>query len=85
MRQAVRRPDSLNLRVTDDSKAPRGMKFELRTAIPFDAQGAPWTGAYEKKVLKFRTTDSHGLLSFGEVKGTGVSTLAWRMPIQELN
>jgi hypothetical protein len=58
------------------------MKFELRTAIPFDAQGAPWTRAFEKKVLKFRTTDSHGLLSFREVKGTGVSTLAWRMPIR---
>jgi len=59
---------SLNMRVTNNDKAERGMRFELHKAITFDVEEARKTGAFEKRILKSATTDSLGLLSFGEVK-----------------
>jgi hypothetical protein len=59
---------SLNLRVTDNGKAPKGWKFELHKAITFDRNEARRAGAYEKKSVGSATTDSLGMLSFGEVK-----------------
>jgi hypothetical protein len=59
---------SLNMRVTNNEKAQRGLRFELHKAITFDAEEARKTGAFEKQILKSATTDALGLLSFGEVK-----------------
>jgi hypothetical protein len=59
---------SLNLRVTHNDKAEKDMKFELHKAITFDIEEARQLGAYDRKSLKSATTDSQGLLSFGEVK-----------------
>jgi len=58
---------SLNMRVTNNDKAQRGLRFELHKAITFDVEEARKTGAFEKQTLKSATTDSLGLLSFGEV------------------
>jgi len=42
--------------------------LELHKAITFDIEDARRIGAYERKSLKSATTDSQGLLSFGEVR-----------------
>jgi hypothetical protein len=55
------------MRVTNNDKAERGMRFELHKAITFDVEEARKTGAFEKRILKSATSDSLGLLSFGEV------------------
>jgi hypothetical protein len=65
---AVLGTHSWNLRVTDNDKAPRGMKFELHKAITFDRNEARTVGAYDKKSLGSQITDALGMLSFGEVK-----------------
>jgi hypothetical protein len=57
----------LNLRVTNNDKPQKGLRFELHKAITFDLEEARKTGAFEKQILKSATTDSLGLLSFGEV------------------
>jgi hypothetical protein len=58
---------SLNMRVTDNEKPVKGMRFELHKAITFDVEEEQKTGVFEKQILKTATTDSLGLLSFGEV------------------
>ena len=58
---------SLNMRVTNNDKAQKGLRFELHKAITFHVEEAQKTGAFEKRILKSATTDSLGLLSFGEV------------------
>jgi len=59
---------SLNMRVTNNDKAQKGLRFELHRAITFDVENTRKTGAFEKRILKSASTDSLGLLSFGEVK-----------------
>ena len=59
---------SLNIRVTNNDRPQKGLRFELHKAITFNVEEARKTGAFEKQILKSATTDSLGLLSFGEVK-----------------
>jgi hypothetical protein len=58
---------SLNIRVTNNDKVEKGLRFELHKAITCDVEEARKTGAFEKQKLKSATTDSLGLLSFGVV------------------
>jgi hypothetical protein len=58
---------SLNMRVTNNDEAQNGLRFELHKAITFDVEEARKTRAFEKRTLKSATTNSLGLLSFGEV------------------
>ncbi len=46
---------SLNMRVTDNDKAQKGLRFELHKAITFDVEEARKTGAFEKQILKSAT------------------------------
>jgi hypothetical protein len=55
------------MRVTNNEKPQRGLRFELHKAITFDVEEARKTGAFQKQILKSAITDLLGLLSFGEV------------------
>ena len=73
---------SLHMRVTNNEKAQRGLRFELHKAITFDVEEARRTGAFEKQILKSATTDALGLLSFGEVKPGNIGYLLGACLIQ---
>jgi hypothetical protein len=67
-RPVILRTHSLNVRVTWDGKPQSGSRFELHKSITFDWEEARRTRAFEIESLKSASTDSRGLLSFGEVK-----------------
>ena len=68
--KAVRRANSLNLRATDDGKARRGMKLELRPGHSVRCARSALDGRIRKKEGPEVSNDRlHGPLSFGEVKG----------------
>jgi hypothetical protein len=64
----VARTTSLNAPVTDNDAPRQRMAFELRQAMTFDRTEAQKQGAHEKRSLKSVTTDSAGMLRFGEVR-----------------
>ena len=58
---------SLNARITNNDEPLRTIKLELHRAITFNRQEAQSKGAYDTRILKSATSDSNGMLSFGEV------------------
>jgi hypothetical protein len=58
---------SLNGRASVDDKPEKGLRFELHRAITFNREEGWKTGLWESRIIKFATTDSSGLFTFGEI------------------